>query len=148
MLNKNFIQRKITLIEDELKNLLSFANYSFEEIANDPVKLAAVERFLERIVNRAIDINQHIIYELAEKNTNTPVSYTETFLALAELKVYPYDFAKEIAKSASTRNVLVHEYDKVNKEEVYHSIGDCLKDYNKYCEYILKFLERRKTAVK
>ncbi len=143
MINKTFIQRKITLIEDELQNLLPFARYSFDEVASDPVKLAAVERFLERIVNRAIDINQHIVYELAEKTSRTPLAYTETFLILAELKVYPYDFAKEIAKSAGTRNVLVHEYDNVDKERVYHSIGDCLRDYNQYCHYILEFVTKK-----
>lgn len=142
MINKEFIKRKISLVEDELANLSGFASYSFDEIAKDYVKLAATERFLERVVNRAIDINQHLIAELSTKDTPTPKDYTETFTILSSLGIYPEDFGKAISKSVGTRNTLVHEYDKIDKELIYDSIGDCLKDYHKYCEYILKFLDK------
>lgn len=38
--------------------------------------------------------------------------------------------------------MLAHEYDKMDYSKVYNSMGDCLRDYNKYCEYILSFLEK------
>ena len=40
--------------------------------------------------------------------------------------------------------MLVHEYDKADYSRVYNSIGDCLRDYNRYCEYILKFWKNKK----
>lgn len=142
MIDKNFIKRKITLIQEDLGNFTPFAKYSFDEIAKDYIKQAATERFLERVINRAIDVNQHLIAELATEKTTTPLTYTETFLRLADFDIYPRDFAKEISKSAGTRNKLVHEYDTTDPDKIYSSIGDCLRDYNKYCEYILKFLEK------
>lgn len=72
MLNNDFIQRKITLIQEDLGNFSEFAQYSFGEITEDYVRQAAVERFLERVVNRAIDINQHLIAELATEKTHAP----------------------------------------------------------------------------
>jgi len=62
-------------------------------------------------------------------------------LKLAELKVYPEKFAQEISKSVGTRNILIHEYNNVDYDKIYSSISDCLKDYHRYCGYILKFLE-------
>jgi len=106
------------------------------------VKQAALERYLERIINRAIDINQHLIAELATKDTSPPLDYTETFLRLAALGIYPSDFSQRIAKSVGTRNILIHEYDGVDYSNIYSSIYDCLKDYHEYCNYILIFLEQ------
>ena len=141
MINKIFVKRKISLIQDDLANFSHFAQYSFEEIAKDYIKQAATERFLERVVNRAIDINQHLIAELATKDTSSPKTYTDTFIMLPDLGVYSKDFATEISKSVGTRNKLVHEYDKVDQKIIYDSIADCLRDYQQYCGYILKFLE-------
>jgi uncharacterized protein YutE (UPF0331/DUF86 family) len=141
MINKNFVQRKITLIQTDLERLVPLAEDSFEEINSDFVKQAAVERLLERIINRAIDINQHIIAEHNTERTQPPLDYRETFLRLTEFGMYSKEFAERIGKSIGTRNILAHEYDKIDNELIYRSMGDCLKDYTEYCGYILKFLE-------
>jgi uncharacterized protein YutE (UPF0331/DUF86 family) len=143
MIRQNFIKRKISLIQDDLNHIAEFAQCSFDEIATDFVKQAALERILERIITRAIDINQHLIAELADKNISPPKDYKETFLALAKMGIYPAKFAEEISKSVATRNKLVHEYDKVDQIAIYNSVGDCLRDYTQYCDYILKFLEKK-----
>ena len=142
MIKKDFIKRKITLIQDEMVKLSDLAKYTIDEVAKDFVKQAAVERILERIIARAIDINQHIIAENENKNISAPKDYKETFSALADIGVYDKNFAGEISKSVGTRNMLAHEYDKMDYSKVYNSMGDCLRDYNKYCEFILKFLEK------
>ncbi|MEK7564731.1 MAG: DUF86 domain-containing protein [Patescibacteria group bacterium] len=141
MFKKDLIQRKISLIQDDLSKLAQLSNFSIEEIVGDFLKQATVERLLERTISRAIDINEHLIAELATANTMPPKDYRETFLRLSDLDIYPKEFAQEIAKSIGTRNLLVHEYDKIDYEKVYASINDCLRDYHKYIDYILKFLE-------
>lgn len=138
MIRKDFIKRKISLIQDDLSRLSKFSGL----IAQDAVRQAAVERFLERTVNRAVDINQHLIGELATKDTPSPKDYTETFNALAGLNIYSKEFAAEIAKSVGMRNMLVHEYDNIDYNKIYSSIGDCLHDYSQYCDYILEFLDK------
>ncbi len=145
MINEEFIKRKISLIQDELVVLKQLADFSLEEIASDSMKQAAMEHILERIVNRAIDVNQHIIKEMATKEISPPKDYMETFLALSVLGVYPEKFAKSIAKSVGTRNKLAHDYDDVDQALIYSSMKDCLNDYRQYGEYILEFLEKNKT---
>ena len=60
----------------------------------------------------------------------------------AEIKILPEDFAKEISKSAGFRNAIVHEYNNLDKNQVYKTIDEAIKQYTKYCDYILKFLEK------
>jgi len=142
MINKKFVKRKISLIGDELEHLKNYSDLSFEKVVKDFKTQAIVERVLERIINRAIDINQHLISE-SSVSSSFPKSYKETFLKLAEINVFPEAFAKQIAKSVGTRNVLVHEYDKVDYTQIYSSIKDCLKDYHRYCQHILDFIDQR-----
>lgn len=142
MIRQDFIKRKLSLIQDDLAKLSNLSDYSFDDIARDFIKQAAVERFLERIITRAIDINQHIISELATKDTSPPKDYKNTFILLSELGIYSKEFAEEISKSIGTRNLLVHEYDKIDPKLIYNSISDCLRDYHQYIEHILLFLEK------
>ena len=142
MVNEELIKQKIGLIQNEMLNLEKLSAFSFEEIISDFMKQYALERILEKIIHRAIDINQHLIAELSEEEP--PGTYKETFLKLAELKICPLEFAKNISRSVGTRNMLIHEYDEVDYGKIYSSINDCLKDYYQYCDYMLKFLEKIK----
>lgn len=141
MVDKKFVRHKISLIQNELKDLEKLKKYSLEEILGDFFKFNTLERIMEKIVIRAIDINQHLLLESATKEIETPKSYRETFLELAKLDVYPKNFAERIANSAGMRNILVHEYDKVDYSMIYSSIEDCLRDYHQYCQYVLDFID-------
>lgn len=139
MLDKNFIQRKIKLIQEDLGRLEGLSRYTFDELAADQLKMDAVERMLEKIITRAIDINQHLIAELG-RGDELIRGYEDTFYALSHLGVYGEDFAKKIAPSAGLRNRLVHEYNDTKPEIIYASVRDAIKQYAEYCDYILKFI--------
>lgn len=141
MLNKEFVRRKIALIEDELSRLTEFENLTLKEAAEDFKTQAVVERLLERIIGRALDVNQHII---AEKGAHlkSVTRYRETFLRLAELGVYPPDFAAKIAPSAGFRNALVHDYNDIDPDILQKSVGEAIREYNEYAGYVLAFIER------
>jgi len=140
MLDKNFITRKIKLIQEEIAKVEELSNYTFEEIKNDFIKRYCVERALEKIIMRAIDINQHIIVENAV-GYETIRSYEDTFYILTKLNVYPEVFSKQIAPSAGLRNRLVHEYNDTKDEIIYNSVADAITQYTEYCNYILKYIQ-------
>ena len=140
MIDKELIKNKINFIQKELDRLGGFKDLSFEEIISDYFKHTVVERILERIINDAIDINQHIIAELQE--SGVPNDYKETFEELVNLKVFDKDFAMDVSQSVGLRNILVHNYRKLDEKLFYKSIKSCLSDYTKYCDYILKFIKK------
>ncbi|MDH4199608.1 MAG: DUF86 domain-containing protein [Spirochaetia bacterium] len=55
--------------------------------------------------------------------------------------MYPEDFAEQIAKSAGLRNILVQDYNDIDRKILHGSIRDCLKDHHSYLEYLSKFLD-------
>jgi|SRR3989344_1153886 len=142
MIDKDFIKEKINLITRDLERLEIFSDLTFSQIAEDFIKYAATKNILMEIIGRGIDINEHLIAELADTKFDAPKTYKETFLILKDLKILPEDFAKEISKSAGFRNAIVHEYNNLDKNQVYKTIDEAIKQYTKYCDYILKFLEK------
>lgn len=143
MLDKEFVQRKIALIQDDLKHLIQYEKLTIAEITKDFVTQAVVERVLERLIGRAIDVNQHIIAEQGGTLENVTM-YRDTFMRLVDLGIYSREFAEHIAKSAGLRNILVHEYNTINPEILHKSIGEAIKGFNEYTKYILSFVEKEK----
>ncbi len=137
----HFIRRKIKLIQEDLSKLDGLAHYSFDEITKDHIKYLAVERLLEKIIMRAIDINQHIIAELGRGDERVR-GYEDTFYVLSQFGVYSEEFAKQIAPSAGLRNRLVHEYNHTRQDIIYKSVSEAIAQYVKYCDSILKFIEK------
>ncbi len=140
-LDIHFIRRKIKLIQEDLCEIDNLAHYSFEEVTKDHIKFLAVERLLEKIIMRAIDINQHMIAELGRGDERVR-SYEDTFYILSRLGIYSEEFAKQIAPSAGLRNRLVHEYNNTRQDIIYKSVSEAVKQYVKYCDSILKFIEK------
>ena len=139
MLDKKFVTRKIKLIQEEIAKLEELNNYTFEEIKDDFIKRYSVERALEKIIMRAIDINQHIIAENAVGDEKIR-GYEDTFYILEKLDIYPKKFAEAIAPSAGLRNRLVHEYNDTKDEIIYTSVSEAIIQYTEYCDYILKYI--------
>ncbi|GAI04190.1 unnamed protein product [marine sediment metagenome] len=140
MLDSELIQRKVNLIREDLIKLEDFKKLSLDKLAKDWLKWNALEHIVMKIIGRGIDINEHLIAELGGPRTKAPRDYRETFLGLVELKVLPQEFAQEIAKSAGFRNAIVHEYNEIDKNAVYRTVGEAIKQYTEYCQYILNFL--------
>lgn len=141
MLNKDLIRRKLFLNQQDLEHLQEFEHLTIQEIAKDQGKHAACERYLERLIGRALDMNQHIIAECGGV-TEKIMKYRDTFLALANIGVYPCGFAEKIAPSAGLRNALVHEYNNIDPEMLRKSIQDAIFEFNEYGRYVLAFIEK------
>lgn len=143
MLRPEFVRRKLALIAEDLERLTGFRDVSLEALRADEVRLAAVERMLERIVMRAIDVNEHLIAALARAEGRiSRLTYRDTFLLLADLGVYTKEFAQQIAASAGLRNILVHDYNDADRRIVHASIRSCLRDYREYVERVADFIDR------
>ncbi|PKL72369.1 hypothetical protein CVV26_01735 [Candidatus Kuenenbacteria bacterium HGW-Kuenenbacteria-1] len=142
MLDKIFIKRKLKLIAEDLDHLKEFSDYNLDDLAKDFMKLAAVERILERIVIRAIDINNHIIIELG-KGIEKIRGYADAFKELVNFKIYSKEIGEKLAEDAKFRNILVHEYDEVDKSLIHKKIKEIVDDFNKYSKGILEFLEKK-----
>ncbi len=108
-------------------------------IVHNDVLLAAIERFLQLIVDTAVDINSHII---ASNKYQMPDDYFTTFVVLGEHGILDDGFALKIASSVGLRNKIVHNYEEVRATQMINDIKTNIGDYKIYIKAILAYLDR------
>jgi len=74
-----------------------------------------VERLLDRVIGRLIDVNFHV---LKEEFGVVPVDYTESFILMGKNKVVKMELAEKMRPAGGLRNMLAHEYDEIDAKQV------------------------------
>jgi uncharacterized protein YutE (UPF0331/DUF86 family) len=139
MIDRELVTRKMVLIAADLKAIEPLAQRPLDAYVANPTDEVLVERYLERIIGRMIDINYHLITEAGQP---PPRDYFASFTQLAPLGVLPPAFARQIAASAGLRNRLVHEYDEVDPERVYDGMQAAVRDVPDYLQHVARYLDQ------
>lgn len=140
MLDIQLIEKKMSMLSEyvnKLEPLVVGAN--IEDIKNDSLKLPAIERYFQLSVDQMIDINTHII---REKNFGTVDDLQSTFKMLGEFKVLDSKFADKIAPIVGARNMLVHRYEKLDRDIFLGNLQNNFNDFKKYMIQIDDFLKK------
>lgn len=96
-----------------------------------------IERYLQLALEAAFDIANHIINE---EGLRKPQEYRDSMDILAENKILPGSFAFRFSAAAGFRNILVHDYVKLNNEKVFVHFKKDSKDIETFLKYIVKYL--------
>jgi uncharacterized protein YutE (UPF0331/DUF86 family) len=131
------IKRKVKLLEADLITLRKHRNVDLEEYLKNQDTQLIVERLLEKITGRLIDINYHI---LKEEYEIMPEDYYSSFIEMGKNRIVTPKFAEEIAKSAGLRNALAHEYEKIDQILVHKAINTALVQIPQYIQKVTDFL--------
>jgi uncharacterized protein YutE (UPF0331/DUF86 family) len=139
MIDRELVTRKIVLITRDLAALEPFARKDLASYLASPVDELAVERLLERMIGRMIDINYHV---LTETGHAPPADYHSSFVQLPVLGLADPEFAGRIAACAGLRNRIVHEYDELDAKKVYEALRSALEDVPVYLRRVNEYLDR------
>lgn len=140
MINKELIQNKLSEMQSYYTELQPILGTETTEILRDTLKLRALERLFQLIIDTALDINSHII---AESDTiQSPEDFQSTFILLGEHNVLPQDFSLKIAPSVGLRNKVVHKYGKIDLRQMITAIKNEIPQYLEYMKHITHSLER------
>lgn len=130
MIDRVLICNKLQVLLKYYRELRGLAEgLTLEEYSAQLIIRRAIERQIQLIVECATNINIMVLKQLKQTPSK---DYFNSFLDLAENDVISSDFALEIAPSTGLRNILVHEYTKIDDVIVYHSITSVLTYYCKY----------------
>lgn len=138
--DKLFIVEKLKKIKDYLKELKLLLESSDREIFNDAIKMYAIERLTQLIVDEIIDINQHFIKEL---NLEVSEDFQGTFYILGEHNILPKDFSFKIAPVVGIRNRLVHRYETLDRNLFIGNLRENYKDFEKYIILVRLYLDNK-----
>jgi uncharacterized protein YutE (UPF0331/DUF86 family) len=139
VIDAELVTRKMVLIAQDLTALQPIAGKALADYLASPIDEVLVERYLERIIGRMIDVNYHL---LTETGHPPPPDYYQSFLQLARLGVLDQEFAPRIAGCAGLRNRIVHEYNELDPRKIYEALQTALRDIPIYLRRIDEYLGR------
>lgn len=106
---------------------------------NDFYFFGTAERYLQLSIQTIMDLVQMIIIEEGIKR---PEENQEAIALLYENKIISKNLAANLDGIVGFRNILVHEYGKIDKEKVYYYLQEKIIDIKNFRKEILKFLKK------
>ena len=133
MTNIYLIENKITSIKKNLKILKGFRKHSIEALRDEITLHGAVKWYLYLVLQDSIYLAEAVI---SFKDFRKPTSYSENFEILHEEKFISSELKEKLAKMTGFRNLVIHEYGKLNFEKINHILHNNLKDIENFAEQI------------
>jgi len=129
------IKDKLREIERYLAELSEIVPRSIEEYLEIKTK-AACERYFEVIVEAVIDIAFLII---KDRHLKIPEDDKQAFDILASEKIISAELSQKLKEAKGMRNLIAHEYGKIDDELVFESITQELeRDSRQFVQAIKK----------
>jgi len=136
---KEKVSRKLESLQEYVGYLKGYQKCTVEVLKRDPTLRGAVERYLHLSAECVIDIAEIMISELGLRK---PEEYRESIDILGEAGIIPDKFAYYFSPVAGFRNILVHEYAKIDLTEVHRHLQKDLDDFEKFAKYIIEYLNK------
>jgi uncharacterized protein YutE (UPF0331/DUF86 family) len=139
MVDKELLLRKLADLEEYFLQIKEYEKITVAEYTEDWKTQRIVERTLQIMIETCVDIAGHII---SDKGYRVPKTYADTFRVLQEEEILDKGLLKTMEKMAKFRNVVVHDYDKVDTEIVVTILRKHLHDFLDYRNAIVALLKQ------
>ena len=137
-ISKHKIFEKLSLLDEYLKYLKEIQQVNKNSFLKDYHFHGLAERYLQLSIQVLIDLGQLIIME---KQLTRPVEPQEIFSVLFNHKILSENLVNQLTGIVGFRNILVHEYGKIDREKVYEYLKNNLRIFEQYKKETLKFIK-------
>ena len=138
MVDPEVFDRRLSKLEQLLKQLRQAAKNDWEAFRANEWLQASVERWLHLAAECTLDLAHHLI---ADRGWRTPTSYRESFQILEENRVLSTELARQMEEWAGLRNVLVHLYLDVDRRRLHEILTEDLDQLELYAEAVSRAAE-------
>jgi len=137
LVDKDLILAKAGSVKSHLNRVLEKRTVDLESFIKDIDRQESILFNIQTAVQNCIDIAAHII---SEEGFGVPGSTTEMFYVLEKNGYLDSDLTSKMLKAVGFRNLIVHEYGKIELEQVYEIAQNNINDLNEYLKAIIKKL--------
>ncbi len=137
------LRNKLRVITDSLDVLSGLEELDEQRLRDDPILAAAVERLIARVVDQAVDINNHLCAVLLGRSAG---EYRESFRLVADAGIVPLPLADQLMQSVAMRNVIVHGYLQLDLGLVAAAVPLALAQYRSYVSAVAAWLVDHPTS--
>lgn len=137
MVDAEIITQRLERLKGYVKKLKDLLKIGKRKVIKDDIKFAALERFLQLATECVLDVGNHIIAGL---NLRKPATYDQIFGILVGEKVISKKAWTMSKPISSLRNLLVHDYSPIKREDLFDSVKDTIPSLEELAKAYRKFL--------
>ena len=137
MVDRDLILAKASSVKRHLKRVIEKRNIDLQTFLKDIDCQESILFNLQMAIQNCIDVAAHII---SEEGFGVPGSTNEMFYLLEENGYLDTDLTEKMVKAVGFRNLIVHEYGKVELKQVFEVAQNNIEDLNEYLRSIFKKL--------
>ena len=134
----NKIIAKLEKLDEYLGYLSEIQKVSKKQFIGDYHYFGLAERYLQLSIEIILDIGKLIIIS---ERLRKPEDNQDIFAILAGQKIISGKLFQELSGIAGFRNILVHDYEKINREIVHQKLKENLSNFKDFKKEIVKFLK-------
>ena len=135
MVDRDLILAKAGSVKRHLNRVEEKSNADLETFLNDIDRQEIILFNLQMAIQNCIDIAAHII---SDEGLGVPGSTGEMFYLLEENKYLDHIITEKMVRAVGFRNLIVHEYGKINLKQVFEVAKKDIKDLNEYLMAIFR----------
>jgi uncharacterized protein YutE (UPF0331/DUF86 family) len=135
--DKDLILAKAGSVKSHLNRVIEKRNVDLDSFIKDIDRQESILFNIQTAVQNCIDIAAHII---SEESFGVPGSTTEMLYILGKNGYLDNDLTQKMVKAVGFRNLIVHEYGKIELEQAYEIAQNDINDLNEYLKAIFKKL--------
>ena len=130
------INSRLEALREHLKILETLKGVTGQELVAEVDKRAKAERFLQLAIEVCVDIAELIV---SDQRLPTPKTSREAIEILGDQGIIEEKLAKEFAPAVGLRNILIHDYLKIDYDQVADKINNQLGDFEKFARQVANF---------
>ncbi len=130
------IEQHIQNIEEALLHLHKYQSIPLEDFEKDLGLVWIAEKGLQILVQNLLDIGAHI---LASEVKNDWGDYGEIIIKLGKHGSIPQEFSDKIKGMAGLRNILVHEYLRIDLKKLVDFLNNALDDFVQFIRFVRRY---------
>ena len=137
MVDRDLILRKLADLDLYLGQVSEFRDIAVEAYRADWKTQRIVERTLQMAIEVCLDVATHII---ADRGLRVPTTYAEAFEVLGEAGLLAPAQRDALMRMSRFRNLLVHEYARLDPAMVVRILREDLKDLTGFKSAVLSWI--------
>lgn len=138
MVDPDVILAKASAFKRHLKRIKEKRNTDLDSFLNDLDRQESVLFNLQMAIQNCIDIASHLV---SEEGLGVPGSTNEMFYLLEERGHLDGEITERMVKAVGFRNLIVHEYAKIDLKQVHEIAHKNIKDIEAFLTKILVKLD-------
>lgn len=138
MVDRDLILTKAGSVRRHLSRIVEKRNTDLQTFLNDIDRQESILFNIQIAIQNCTDIAAHII---SEQGLGVPGSTSEMFYLLEENGYLDGELTGKMVKAVGLRNLIVHEYSKIELEQIFEVAKKDIDDLNDYLATVFKKLD-------